>query len=235
LWITEIDSLDSLNLEIIEKRISAACMRAKHARTEILLLPASKTQSAEAILSLYTLGIRDFAESRVQELLKKRDELPSDIHWHFIGHLQSNKAKYIAPFLEWIHSIDSIETAQELSRRAEPHSRKINVLVEVNISGETQKNGVEPEEAFLLVESIQKECPNLILRGLMGMASDEEDVEQTRPQFRLLCTLRAKIRERHPELTSFTELSMGMSNDFEIAIEEGATIVRIGSALFGER
>ena len=185
--------------------------------------------------SLYDLGIRDFAESRVQELRKKRDELPNDIRWHFIGHLQSNKARQIAPFIEWVHSVDSIELAQELSRRAEQYGRTINVLVEVNISSEHQKNGVDPEGATSLVELIVKECPNLIPRGLMGMASEEKDLERTRPQFRMLRELRDNIRERHPELTSFTELSMGMSNDFEIAIEEGATIVRIGSALFGPR
>jgi pyridoxal phosphate enzyme (YggS family) len=204
-------------------------------KPDVLLLPVSKTQSIEAIKAFYDLGFRDFGESRVQELLKKRDELPSDIRWHFIGHLQSNKARQIAPFIEWIHSIDSIETALELSRRAKQDRRIINILAEVNISAEPQKNGVEPEDALSLVESIQKECTNLSLRGLMGMASEEEDIERTRPQFRKLRELRDTIRERHPELTSFTELSMGMSNDFEIAIEEGATIVRIGSALFGER
>jgi pyridoxal phosphate enzyme (YggS family) len=201
----------------------------------ILLIAVSKQQSVESIRALYDLGLRDFGESRVQELLKKRDELPSDIRWHFIGHLQSNKARQIAPFIEWVHSIDSIELAQELSRRAEQYGRTIIVLVEVNISGEDKKNGVEPKEALSLIEKIQNECPNLSLRGLMGMASEEEEIERTRPQFRLLRELREKIWERHPELTRFTELSMGMSNDYEIAIEEGATIVRIGSALFGER
>ncbi len=201
----------------------------------MLLLPASKNQPFEAIQLLYDLGLRDFAESRVQELLKKRDALPGDIRWHFIGHLQSNKARHIAPFIEWVHSIDSIETAQELSHRAEQYARTINVLVEVNISGEVQKNGVDPEATLAFVESIIDRCPNLIACGLMGMASEEEDVERTRPQFRKLRELREKIRELHHERTTFTELSMGMSNDFEIAIEEGATIVRIGSALFGTR
>jgi pyridoxal phosphate enzyme (YggS family) len=227
--------LDSSNIDINEERIAAACDRAGRSRDSVLLLPVSKTQLTDAIQAFYDLGLRDFGESRVQELLKKRDELPSDIRWHFIGHLQSNKARQIAPFIEWVHSIDSIETAQELSHRAEQQARTINLLVEVNISGEPQKNGVEQEEALSIIEAIVKQCPNLIPRGLMGMASEEEDVERTRPQFRLLRELRENIQERHPELTSFTELSMGMSNDFEIAIEEGATIVRIGSALFGPR
>jgi pyridoxal phosphate enzyme (YggS family) len=206
---------------------------ATHEGRDILLLAVSKQQPVERIRALYDMGQRDFGESRVQELLKKRDELPSDIRWHFIGHLQSNKARQIASFIEWIHSIDSLETANELCRRAAQHDRKINTLVEVNISGEAQKNGVSPENALSLVESIVGKCPNLIPRGLMGMASEEENIERTRPQFHLLRELRGKIQERHPELTHFTKLSMGMSNDYEIAIEEGATIVRIGSALFG--
>jgi PLP dependent protein len=200
----------------------------------MLLLAVSKQQPVERIRALYDLGQRDFGESRVQELLKKRDALPSDIRWHFIGHLQSNKARQLAPFIDWVHSIDSIETAQELSRRAEQCGRTINALVEVNISGETQKNGLDPENTLPFVESILKHSSHLVPSGLMGMASFEEDLEQTRPQFRKLRELREKIQERHSELTHFTELSMGMSNDYEIAIEEGATIVRIGSALFGE-
>jgi pyridoxal phosphate enzyme (YggS family) len=214
----------------IQDRIKRA---AAQEHRDILLLAVSKQQPVERIRKLYDLGQRDFGESRVQELLKKRDALPSDIRWHFIGHLQSNKAKYIAPFIEWIHSIDSIDTASELSRRVMEHNRKINILVEVNISGEAQKNGVEPEEASPFIESMLKHSSHLVPSGLMGMASFEDDIERTRAQFRLLRELRERIRERHPELTHFTELSMGMSNDFEIAIEEGATIVRIGSALFG--
>ncbi len=223
------------NYHRIRERIRQASAHAGRAAGDVLLLAVSKQQSAASIRALYDLGHRDFGESRVQELLKKRNELPSDIRWHFIGHLQSNKARQIASYIDWIHSIDSIELAQELSHRAEQHGRTINVLVEVNISGETQKNGVSPKEALHLVESIMNKCPNLIPRGLMGMASEEDSVERTRPQFRSLRELRDSIRERHPELTSFTELSMGMSNDFEIAIEEGATIVRIGSVLFGPR
>ncbi len=215
----------------IQASIRSSCLHCER-EANVLLLPASKTQSTETIRALYDHGIRDFGESRVQELLKKREGLQKDIRWHFIGHLQSNKARQIAPFIEWVHSVDSLELARELSRRAEQYGRRINVLVEVNISGEFQKNGVSSDKVLPLVEFIEKECPNLIPRGLMGMASEEEDVERTRPQFRLLRELRDKIRELHPELTRFTELSMGMSNDFEIAIEEGATIVRIGSALF---
>lgn len=198
-------------------------------------MPVSKMQSVAAIRSFYDLGLRDFAESRVQELLAKKDALPADIRWHFIGHLQSKKVKSIAGFIESIQSIDSIDTARELSKRAAENTRTIKILMEVNISGEAQKQGVEPAKTEALALEIARTCPNLILSGLMGMASLEEDPERTRPQFRRLRELRDDIQERQPQLKSFTELSMGMSNDFEIAIEEGATIVRIGSALFGER
>lgn len=198
----------------------------------MLLLPVSKTQPIEAIQELYDFGLRDFGESRVQELLKKKDELPADIRWHFIGHLQSNKAKFIAPFAHMVHSVHSEEIAGELSKRAKESNRIIPVLMEVNISGEEQKQGVPPNDAEAMAIEISESCPNLLLSGVMGMASFEADPENTRQQFRKLRELRDEIQERHPELKAFTELSMGMSNDFEVAVEEGATIVRIGSALF---
>lgn len=227
--------MDSSNLELVEKRIALACEHAGRARDSVLLLPVSKTQSVEAIQSLYDFGLRDFGENRVQELLKKRDALPEDIRWHFIGHLQSNKAKYIAPFVHAVHSVHNVEVAHELSKRATQSERIIKVLIEVNISDEEQKQGIAPKNIETLAIEISNSCPNLLLSGLMGMASFEENIERTRPQFRTLRELRNEIQERHAELTGFTELSMGMSNDFEIAIEEGATIIRIGSALFGER
>ncbi|MFI5201873.1 MAG: YggS family pyridoxal phosphate-dependent enzyme [Candidatus Kapaibacterium sp.] len=222
------------NCENLQEGIRKLCLKAKR-EPNVLLLPVSKTQPIEAIQELYNFGVRDFGENRVQELLIKKDELPTDIRWHFIGHLQSNKAKYIAPFVHMVHSVQSEELARELSKRAKESNREIPVLVEVNISGEAQKQGAAPEKAEALITQFAATCPSLILSGLMGMASFEEDPEKTRPQFRMLRELRDQIRERHPELKSFTELSMGMSNDFVVAIEEGATIVRIGSALFGKR
>ncbi len=227
--------MDSSRLEAIETRIVDACRRAGRVRAEVVLLPVSKTRTVYEIRELYSLGSRDFGENRVQELLKKKDQLPSDVRWHFIGNLQSNKAKYIAPFVHLVHSVHSEELARELSRRAKESNRTIPVLIEVNISTEEQKHGVAPADAEALAIKINGDCPDLLLSGLMGMASFEANAEKTRPQFRELRQLRDRIRERHPELKSFRELSMGMSNDFEVAIEEGATIVRIGSALFGER
>ena len=223
------------NYYLIEDRIGKACARSSRKRGDVLLLVVSKNQSVPEIEVFYKLGLINFGESRVQELLKKKDELPGDICWHFIGHLQSNKARNIAPFIDTVHSIDSLETARELSRRAEQHKRLIKVLVEVNISGEEQKNGIMPENALEFTHKVVKECPRLVLSGLMGMASYEEEVERTRPQFLALRALRDSIAERHPELIAFKELSMGMTNDFEVAIECGATMIRVGSALFGER
>lgn len=222
------------NYREIKDRIESLCLRTAR-KPNVMLLPVTKTRSLEAIQELYDFGLRDFGESRVQELLSKKDALPPDIRWHFIGHLQSNKVKYIAPFVHMIHSIHTEAIARELSKRAEESNRIIPVLMEINISGEAQKHGVAPNDAEAMAIEISGSCPNLLLSGVMGMASFEEDTEKTRPQFRKLRKLRDRIAERHPELKAFTELSMGMSNDFEVAIEEGATIVRIGSALFEER
>ena len=217
------------NYKRIQERIRKICFGIPR-EPNVLLLSVSKTRPLPAIRELYDSGVRDFGENRVQELLKKKDALPGDIRWHFIGHLQTNKAKYIAPFIAYVHSVDSVDLAKELSKRA--GERTIGILIEVNISAEQQKQGVNPAEAEAFVTEVAASCPNLDLCGLMGMASFEEDPEKTRPQFRSLRELRDKIRERHPELKDFKELSMGMTNDFEVAIEEGATIVRIGSALF---
>ena len=220
----------ALRYERIQERIRSACERASRSPSDVQLIAVTKRQSVADIEELYACGARQFGESRVQELLEKKDRLPDDIHWHFIGHLQSNKAKYLAPFIECVHSIDSIECANELSYRA--GNRPIHILTEINISGEEQKHGVKPAEAEALVTQLTEGCPNLILSGLMGMASFEEDPERTRPQFIALRELRDRIAERHPQLQTFRELSMGMTNDFEVAIECGATMVRIGSALF---
>ncbi len=205
-------ALTNRMIEQVQNRIRIACARASRDAREILLLAVSKQQSLDALRKMYHAGLRDFAENRVQELLRKKDELPPDIRWHFIGHLQTNKVKYIAPFIDMIQSVDSLELAKELSRRA--NDRTIKILIEVNISGEVQKNGVAPNDAEALVLEIAKACPNLIVSGLMGMASFEENPEKTRPQFRALRELRDRIQERHPELKAFKELSMGMSNDF---------------------
>jgi hypothetical protein len=222
------------NLTALEERISNACARAGRKPSDILIVAVSKTHPAELIEHAFELGIRDFGENRVQELIKKKDLLSTRIRWHQIGHLQSNKAKYIAPFVHCVHSIDSLDTAIELSDRAAQNERSIDILIEVNIAQEPSKNGVLAPDAAKLLDGIVARAPNLRPRGLMTIAPFEDFPENTRPYFRALRKLRDEIALKHPEV-AFTELSMGMTNDFEIAIEEGATMIRIGSALFGER
>jgi pyridoxal phosphate enzyme (YggS family) len=215
------------NLSSVEERISAACARADRKREEITLIAVTKTQPVEIIQEAYDHGIRDFGENRVQELLKKKDELPNDIRWHLIGHLQSNKAKYIAPFIFCVHSISSVETAKELSKRAEQYSRKIDVLLEINVAGESSKEGIAVSETESLLRLIFAEATSLNVKGLMTVAPLADDPETVRPYFSELRTIRDRL--------GLTELSMGMTNDLEVAIEEGATMIRIGSALFGSR
>jgi PLP dependent protein len=221
-------------LSSVESRILAACERSGRSRTDVQLVAVSKFHPVSAIRELYDLGVRDFGESRVQELLEKREQLPRDINWHFIGPLQSNKAKYLAPFVHLIHAVESVSGIEELEKQATASETEIGVLLQVNISNEEQKHGVNEHELLLLVDKLI-DGYHLNLRGLMGMASLEANPENTREQFRRLKLLHTKIRTTFPHIASFTELSMGMTNDFEIAIEEGSTIVRIGSALFGER
>ncbi len=222
------------NLASVESKILAACERAGRLRNDVTLVAVSKFHAVSAIRELYELGVRDFGESRVQELVEKRPELPRDINWHFIGPLQSNKAKYLVPFVHLVHAVESISGLEELDRQATIKERELDVLIQVNISKEDQKHGVEETELILLIDNLI-EGYHLRLRGLMGMASFESDPENTREQFRRLKLLHTRIRTTFPHIASFTEMSMGMTNDFEIAIEEGSTIVRIGSALFGER
>ena len=215
------------NLSHLENRISKSCERAGRHREEVSLIAVSKTHPVEVIQEAYELGIRHFGENRVQELLKKKDLLPADIRWHLIGHLQSNKAKYIADFIHCVHSIDSLDTAKELSKRAAQHSREINVLLEVNVAGEESKEGITTSEASPLLRHIFAEASSLHVNGLMTVAPYEDDPERVRQYFR-------ELRKLRDELT-LEDLSMGMTNDFEVAIEEGATMIRIGSGLFGER
>ncbi|MEO6940152.1 MAG: YggS family pyridoxal phosphate-dependent enzyme [Candidatus Kapaibacterium sp.] len=221
--------------ERVESRIRAACERASRPRESVTLLPVSKMHSAELIQSAYDFGYRKFGESRVQELLVKQQTLPADIEWHFIGHLQSNKAKNIAPFVSMVHSIDSVETGVELSKRALAASRTIDVLIEINISGEQAKDGVEPTAAEALLMGLREQTRNLRVCGLMCVAGLVDDDSVVREQFRSMKILLERLQISHSDLSGFQTLSMGMTHDLEIAIEEGATIIRVGSAIFGDR
>lgn len=194
------------------------------------LVAVSKIKPVEAILALYNLGQKNFGENYVQELVDKQSKLPTDIRWHFIGHLQSNKVKYIASFVYLIHGVDSFKLLNEINKQAKKNNRIIKCLLQVHIAQETTKFGFGLDELTDL--SILNEFKNVEVIGLMGMASFSTDSTLIRNEFKQLKTLFETIKQQNP---LFTELSMGMSDDYTIALEEGSTLVRIGSLLFGKR
>jgi len=203
----------------------------------VTLVAVSKTKPIEDILSLYELGQRDFGENYVQELVDKQAALPKDIRWHFIGHLQSNKVKYIAPFVHLIHGVDSFKLLKEINKEAGKNNRVIDLLLQVHIAQEETKFGLDEEELNLIIPEFENlKMTNVRVCGLMGMASFSDDLEKVRGEFRYLKMLFNKSADKFTiHHSPFTILSMGMSGDYTIAIEEGSTMVRIGSLLFGAR
>lgn len=200
--------------------------------SEVELVAVSKTHPVSAIQEVYDLGQKVFGENKVQELVEKYPQLPKDIQWHLIGHLQTNKVKYIAEFIDTIQSVDSEKLLHEINKEAGKHSRKINILLQVKIAEEDTKFGLEIEEAKNLFEKfVNGEFPNVEITGLMGMATFTEDESQVRKEFEKLKSLFDHLNTIRPLQT----LSMGMSDDFPIAIECGANSVRVGSAIFGRR
>ena len=202
------------------------------------LVAVSKKKPSASIATAYHHGHRDFGENYVQELLKKRTELPSDIHWHFIGHLQSNKVKQITPFVHLIHGIDTPELASEVNRNAVSNNRNVEVLLQIHIATETTKFGFSPDEALKLMDDLASlPYTGITIRGLMGMATLTHDMNQVRKEFQGLKKLFDTIKggSDSGRRSCFDILSMGMTSDYKIALEEGSTMVRIGSAIFGER
>jgi hypothetical protein len=216
------------NLQLIESDLSGFSAR---------LLPVSKTFPAERILPAYEAGYKDFGENKVQEIIAKKEELPSDIRWHLIGHLQSNKVKYIAPFIYMIHSVDSEKLLMEINKQAEKCNRLIPCLLQVFIATEESKFGWSPEELLAWYQSDgPSRFPFVSIQGLMGMASNSPDENQVRKEFRSLKALFEQLKAYDSLANSeMKELSMGMSGDFRIACEEGSTLVRMGTAIFGTR
>ncbi|MBS1579331.1 MAG: YggS family pyridoxal phosphate-dependent enzyme [Bacteroidetes bacterium] len=194
------------------------------------LVAVSKTKPVADILELYNLNQRDFGENYVQELIEKEAQLPKDIRWHFIGHLQSNKVKYIAAFVHLIHGVDSLNLLKEINKQAAKNSRIINCLLQIHIAQEETKFGFNESELLQLNQLEQ--FKNVNICGLMGMASFTDDMQKVKSEFAYLKSLQNKFIIQHP---SFNILSMGMSSDYKIAIKEGSTMVRIGSLLFGDR
>ncbi|MGI9544630.1 MAG: YggS family pyridoxal phosphate-dependent enzyme [Cyclobacteriaceae bacterium] len=207
------------------------------AGTSCRLVAVSKTKPPALILEAYNAGLRSFGENRVQELADKSKLLPKDIEWHMIGHLQRNKVKYIAPFVTMIHAVDSIKLLREINKQALLHNRVIPCLLQVHIAKEESKFGFEATELPQIISQIAwEEYPGVQVKGLMGMATFTENEDQIRAELRNLKELFETIKRMDlPENIMMTELSMGMSSDYKIAIEEGSTMIRVGSAIFGSR
>lgn len=202
----------------------------------VRLVAISKFHPANAIEEAYAAGQRIFGESHVKELQQKMAVLPKDIEWHFIGHLQTNKVKYIAPFIKLIHAVDTIKLLQEIDKQAKRAGRIIPILIQLHIAEEETKFGFTIEECRnLLTTQDWSEYPNVRVSGLMCMATNTDDMEQVRREFHTVHDFFCEMKASCTNLTSFTELSMGMSHDYPIAVEEGSTLIRVGSKIFGER
>lgn len=222
------------NIKNVEKLIAKACQKAGRAKSEVTLVAVSKTKPVNLLKEAYDAGIRDFGENRVQELLDKIPEMPTDIRWHMIGHLQRNKVKDIVGKVALIHSVDSLRLAEEISKESSKKEITTDILLEINISGEESKYGMSAEEASELVKAVAK-LPAINIKGLMTVAPIQETPEQNRPYFRKLKQLSVDIRQKNVDNVTMDVLSMGMTEDFVTAIAEGATCVRIGTGIFGER
>ncbi len=221
------------NLEKVRKRIEAACERSGRDPSEVKLVAVTKTVPVEVIEEAISAGVTDIGENRVQEARTKYEAIGNKVRWHMIGYLQRNKVKYAVRIFDMIHSVDRIELVKELEKRLSKENKIMPVLIEVNVAGEETKHGVDPRDLFGLAREVLS-SKHLKAIGLMTMAPYVEDPEEVRWVFKKLRELRDELNERFGEKV-FSELSMGMSNDFEVAIEEGATMVRIGTAIFGER
>ncbi len=223
------------NIEEIRRRIESACLRSGRHPNEVTLLAVSKTFSAAVVEEAVEAGLADVGENYVQELLEKKEALKNqDVRWHFIGHLQSNKVKYVAEWIHLVHALDNVHLARELDKRAAQAQRTLDVLVEVNTTDEQSKFGVSPGKTVEFVESLA-EFSHIQVAGLMTIGPFLPDPEGSRPMFRTLRLLKEEIATLNQLNVTMHHLSMGMTGDFEVAIDEGATIVRIGTAIFGKR
>lgn len=218
-------------LAAVERRLCAACARAGRQRQDVTLVAVTKTVSPEIAALLHNLGVPDLAENRPQELWRKAAALPATVHWHLIGHLQRNKIERTLPLVTLSHSVDSLRLLQAIEAEAGRRGIPADVLLEVNASGEASKGGFSPAEVPGLAGTLTT-LRHIRVRGLMAMAAYEEDPEKTRPTFAGLRTLRDRLQSELGDAHTLSHLSMGMTNDFEVAVEEGATLVRLGTVLF---
>lgn len=222
------------NFRQVEENIRRACGRAGRDPGDVTLIAVSKTKPVELLREAYDLGTRVFGENKVQEIVEKYEALPKDIHWHMIGHLQRNKVKYIIDKVDLIHSVDSVRLAETIEKEAAKHDLTANILLEVNVAEEESKFGLKVDEVEQVVDEIAK-FSHIKVCGLMTIAPFVENPEENRPYFRRLRNLSVDIGGKNIDNVTMSILSMGMTNDYEVAVEEGATMVRVGTGLFGAR
>lgn len=222
------------NLEQVRKNIVEACKAVNRDPGEVTLISVSKTKPVSMLQEAYDAGSRDFGENKVQEIMDKYPQLPSDIRWHMIGHLQRNKVKYIVDKVALIHSVDSLRLAETIENEAAKHGVTVPILIEVNVAQEESKFGLKTDEVLPLVESIAK-LPHINIKGLMTIAPYVEDPEENRMIFRQLKKLSVDIAAKNINNVNMSVLSMGMTGDYQVAVQEGATMVRVGTGIFGER
>ena len=221
-------------LEEVEKQIQKACDRSGRSREEVTLIDVSKTKPIAMLQEAYDLGVRTFGENKVQELTEKYGALPKDIHWHMIGHLQTNKVKYIIDKVDLIHSVDSLKLAETIEKEAAKKNCIANILIEVNVAEEESKFGLQIDEVIPFIEKIST-FSHVRVRGLMTIAPFVENAEENRSIFANLHKLSVDITEKNIDNVNVNILSMGMTNDYQVAIEEGATMIRVGTGIFGVR
>ena len=222
------------NLKEVEEKIAEACIKAGRKREDVTLVAVSKTKPISMLKEIYECNIRDFGENKVQELSDKYSQMPADIKWHLIGHLQRNKVKAVIDKTVLIHSVDSVRLAETIEQEASKKGLNVDVLIEVNVAEEDSKFGLKLDEVIPTIETIAK-FPHVHIKGLMTIAPYVEDPEENRSIFAMLRKLSVDIESKNIDNVSVGILSMGMTNDYQVAIEEGATIVRVGTAIFGER
>lgn len=222
------------NIELVQNNIDNICKSINRDSSQVTLIAVSKTKPVEMVQEAYETGIRDFGENKVQELCNKYEQMPKDIRWHMIGHLQRNKVKYVIDKAYLIHSVDSIRLAEEISKEALKKQLVVNILVEVNVAKEDSKFGTTLEESEYLIREIAK-LPGIQIKGLMTIAPFVENAEDNRSYFTRLKQLSVDINKKNIDNVSMNILSMGMTGDYMVAIEEGATYVRVGTGIFGER
>lgn len=222
------------NIAYVESRIAEACKRVNRDRNEVTLIAVSKTKPVEMIREAMDYGTIDFGENKVQEIIDKTQSIPEKLNWHMIGHLQRNKVKYIVDKVCLIHSVDSMRLAMQIEQEAEKKDIICPILIEVNVAGEETKYGVSLEDTIPLISEIAK-LPHISIKGLMTIAPNVENSEENRIYFQKLRQLNIDIKSKNIDNVSMDVLSMGMTGDYEVAVEEGATLVRVGTGIFGER